>query len=298
MPCVAHASWTPRPPDESLKSEHNMGKKKKQASKQKKPKWTAKTADRHVLYQLSVQDADYEVEFLTGVYKRLYKEKAYSLREDFCGTAYLSSAWVKSNKKRTASGVDICADTLAWGRTHNVEPLGGAMERVTLFEQDVRDECPGKFQIINALNFSYWVMRTREDLLDYFRSARRGLADKGMFICDAYGGWEAQEPMLEPRKVSAGFTYVWDQDSFDPITHEVRNHIHFEFSDGTRIDKAFTYEWRMWTLPEITELLREAGFSEVTVLWDQADVGEDEKYRPSTFAENQPGWLAYIVGLP
>ena len=104
--------------------------------------------------------------------------------------------------------------------------------------------------------------------------------------------------MLEPRKVKAGFTYVWDQDSFDPITHDVVNHIHFEFKDGTRLEKAFTYEWRFWTLPEIKELLLEAGFSDVTVYWDQAEVGEDEDYRPSSRAENQPGWLAYLVALP
>ena len=191
-----------------------------------------------------------------------------------------------------------CADTLAWGRTHNVEPLGDAKERVTLLQQDVRDDCPGKFQIINALNFSYWVFRTREDLREYFKGVRRGLDEQGLFICDAYGGWEGQEPMLEPRKVSAGFTYVWDQDSFNPITHEVVNYIHFEFKDGSKLEKAFTYEWRFWTLPEITELLREAGFSEVSVYWDRAEPDEEEDYRPTREAENQPGWLAYIVALP
>ena len=103
--------------------------------------------------------------------------------------------------------------------------------------------------------------------------------------------------MLEPRKVAGGFTYVWDQNSFDPITHDIVNHIHFEFKDGSRIDKAFTYEWRYWTLPEITELLKEAGFSEVHVYWDQAGEDEEEKYKRTTRAENQPGWLAYLVAL-
>lgn len=28
---------------------------------------------------------------------------------------------------------------------------------------------------------------------------------------------------------------------------------------------AFTYHWKMWTIPEILELLREAGFEEVHV---------------------------------
>jgi hypothetical protein len=103
--------------------------------------------------------------------------------------------------------------------------------------------------------------------------------------------------MLEPRKISAGFTYVWDQDQFDPITHACTNHIHFEFKDGTKLKKAFTYEWRFWSIVEISELLTEAGFSEVRVYWDRAEDGEDEDYRRTTKAENQPGWLAYIVAL-
>jgi hypothetical protein len=104
--------------------------------------------------------------------------------------------------------------------------------------------------------------------------------------------------MEEPRRIPAGFVYVWDQDSFDPITQRVVNHIHFEFKDGTRMEKAFTYEWRFWSLVEIKELLLEAGFREVLTYWDRAESQQDEDYRPTKRAENQPGWLAYLVGLP
>jgi len=31
------------------------------------------------------------------------------------------------------------------------------------------------------------------------------------------------------------------------------------------LDRAFSYYWRMWTLPELQELLQEAGFVKVTV---------------------------------
>jgi hypothetical protein len=168
---------------------------------------------------------------------------------------------------------------------------------VTLIQQDVRAARKTKFEIVNALNFSYWVFKTRAELKQYFEGVRASLTTEGMFLCDAYGGWESQEPMLEPRRVAGGFTYVWDQHSFDPITHDVVNHIHFEFKDGTKLNRAFTYEWRFWSLPEITELLREAGFKEVHVYWDQAEEDTEENYRRSTRAENQPGWLAYIVAL-
>ncbi len=269
-----------------------------QRKKKKKSRFTAKTADRHVLYQLSVQDPDYEVEFLTSVYKKIYRKKARSLREDFCGTALLASAWVKSHKKRTATGIDNCGETLAWGKEHNVAPLGDDASRLTLLEQDVRDPSEGKFEIINALNFSYWIFSTREELRGYFQGVRDSLDEQGLFICDAYGGWEAQQPMLEPRRISAGFTNVWYQDSYDPITHHMVNHIHFEFKDGTKMNRAFTYEWRFWSLLEIQELLEEAGFSKVSVYWDQADDEDDEDYRPTRHAVNQPGWLAYLVALP
>ena len=49
------------------------------------------------------------------------------------------------------------------------------------------------------------------------------------------------------------------------------NHIHFEFTNGSRLKRAFTYEWRLWTLPEIRELLGEAGFSRSTVYWEDRD---------------------------
>ncbi len=270
-----------------------MSKKKNK----RKPKYTAKSADRHELYQLSVQAPEYEVKMLQRFYKRAYGKKPLSMREDFCGTALLCSAWVKSHQERTATGVDFDADTLAWGREHNIDPLGKDASRVMLLQEDVRQDRPGKYHVINALNFSYWTFRTRDQLREYFKKVHGSLDDEGMFLCDSYGGWESQQPMLEPRKIAAGFRYVWDQDQFDPITHEVKNHIHFEFKDGTELKQAFSYEWRYWTLPELQELLTEAGFREVGVYWDVADDGDDEDYRLRRRAENQPGWLAYIVAL-
>ena len=48
-------------------------------------------------------------------------------------------------------------------------------------------------------------------------------------------------------------------------------HIHFDFSDGSSIRKAFTYDWRLWSIPEVRELLLEAGFSKVHVYWEKTD---------------------------
>jgi hypothetical protein len=268
--------------------------KKKRATK--KSRFTAKTADKHVLYQLSVQAPDTEVDFLNAWFTKIRGKKPLSLREDFCGTAILCAAWVKSNKERSATGIDIDRGVLAWGKEHNLGPLSEEEQsRVSLLRQDVRGKVKEKHDIVCAFNFSYWIFKTREAMVNYFVGVRSGVAKGGLFFLDAYGGWESHEPMQEHRKIKAGFTYVWDQHSFDAITHDVTNYIHFEFQDGTKLPKAFRYDWRFWSMPELQEMLLEAGFSKVHVYWDTSNDPDQDAYRERTRAPNQPGWLAYMI---
>ncbi len=264
----------------------------------KPPRFSAKTADKHDLYQRSVQDAETESRFIEKVFKKRVGRPAESLREDFCGTALLTATWVKRGPQRRGIGIDLDPSVLAWGTKHNIAPLGDASERVKLYQQDVRDSIPEKVDVIGAFNFSYWIFMTRDEMRKYFAHVRRGLKKDGIFLLDAYGGWDAQEPMLENRPMRGGFTYVWDQDKFCPITHRITNYIHFHFKDGTKLERAFTYEWRYWTLPELTELLAEAGFRDIEVYWDTSDDDVHEAYKPRKRAENQPGWLAYLAARP
>ena len=220
------------------------------------------------------------------------------MREDFCGTALFCSTWVKSQKDRTAVGVDISPSVLKWGQEHNIAPLGDAAERVTLLQQDVLDPVKGTFDTCVAFNFSYWCFKERRLLVEYFKKVRKCLATDGVFFLDAYGGYESYEPDLEePRKVEGGFTYIWHQDKVCPITGNILNHIHFEFKDKSKLRKAFSYDWRLWTLPELRELLVEAGFSAVTTYWEDADAdGEGTGvYRPRKTVVNEAGWVAYLV---
>ena len=256
---------------------------------------TATSADKYVLYEKSVQDPDFEIKLFDKVYRKNGK-KPLSLREDFCGTALLCARWVNGHTDRVATGVDLDPDVLAWGRKHHIEPLGDKAHRVKLKQADVLEPSRGQHDVIAALNFSYWVFKTRETLRRYFRCAKQRLAKDGVFVIDAYGGWESQEPMLEPRRIPGGFTYVWDQDGFDPISHDVLNHIHFEFPDKTKLQRAFSYDWRFWTMPELQEVMREAGFADVTVWWDDTDNDDNPIYKPRRHVSNQPGWVAYIVG--
>jgi len=245
-----------------------------------------------------VQDAAFEVQFITRVFRKLRGRKPMTVREDFCGTALFCAEWVKSDKARTATGLDIDGSVLQWGREMNLAPLGSAEERIQLLQQDVLDASPGSFDVGLAFNFSYWCFKERETLLRYFRGMRAGLAKDGLFFLDAYGGYESHEPDLEePRKIPGGFTYIWHQDVVDPINNHVVNHIHFEFRDKTKLRKAFTYDWRLWSLPELRELLLEAGFSRVTVYWEDADdEGEGTGvYRPKKAVGNEAGWIAYLL---
>jgi SAM-dependent methyltransferase len=210
----------------------------------------------------------------------------------------LTSTWVGRGPRRTGIGVDIDPKVLEWGKAHNLSKLGDAADRVKLYCQDVRKPVRERVDVVGAFNFSYWVFMTRDEMRAYFAHVKRGLGRDGLFLLDAYGGWESEEPMLEERAIRGGFTYVWDQDSFDPITHRVRNYIHFHFKDGTKLERAFTYEWRYWTLPELSELLQEAGYRDVRVYWDTSDDDVHEAYKVRRRAENQPGWLAYLVAAP
>lgn len=260
----------------------------------------AERADRHVLYQLSVQNVESEIDFVDATYKKLRGKKAKVLREDFCGTGNTSCEWARRRTSNIAFGVDIDPDPLAWGRENNVPEIGDdGHERVQLVQGDVLDTDTGKADCLLAMNFSYWLFMTREAMLRYFRQVRENLADDGIFFLDCYGGYDAFREYQERRKVEdEEFTYIWDQHDYDPITGHMQCYIHFVFPDGSKLDRAFDYRWRLWTLPELQELLQEAGFSRVGVYWEQTDEDTGEGngvFERSKRGDADAGWISYIV---
>src|ERR1700761_1540082 len=96
------------------------------------PRFSAKTADKHDLYQRSVQAPDFEVGFITRVFRKLRGRKPLSIREDFCGTALFCAHWVRSDEQRTATGLDIDPSVLEWGRKNHFASLGAVGEREQL----------------------------------------------------------------------------------------------------------------------------------------------------------------------
>ena len=81
---------------------------------------------------------------------------------------------------------------------------------------------------------------------------------------------------IEEERECDGFTYIWEQASFNPIDGMMDCHIHFTFPDGSRMDRAFSYRWRLWTLPELREMLAEAGFRDIVVYWEGTDEDANE----------------------
>ncbi len=261
----------------------------------------AEQADRHVLYEASVQNVADEVEFLVGTFREVRGRDPVRLREDFCGTGAAACQWVKSGPLREAVGVDIDPDVLGWGREHHVAALSPEQRlRVRLMEANVLDVDTGApVDIAVGFNFSYWIFKTRAELLRYFQGVRRALADDGLYFLDVYGGSDALAEMSEKTKHDE-FTYVWEQADYDPISGSCLCYIHFKFPDGSRMKRAFTYEWRVWSIPELRELLAEAGFAATTVYWQGTDEdGEgDGVFAPAERGEADPAWIAYIVAEP
>ncbi len=267
-------------------------------SQRKRRKARQVEVDRHLLYQAAVQAPTADIELFEEIYREHRGATPMALREDFCGTALISSHWVSSLKGRTALAVDLDQQTLEWGRKQNLEPLGRRARHVELVHADVCSVRGPRVDLACAMNFSFCVLKERPLLLAYLAAVFDGLREDGVLILELYGGTEAIVAIEERREVD-DFVYVWEQESFDPITHETICHIHFELPDGRRIRRAFTYDWRLWSIPELRDALTEVGFSDVAVYWEQVDEDGDGtgEYRRTDREENQEGWLVYVVGL-
>ena len=268
-----------------------------------------KIPDLHYLYEASVQGVGTDLDFAARIFKKRNGRKPNDLREDFCGTAALACEWVKRSPKHRAWGVDIDRPTLDWGVAHNVTQLTPQAGELNLLCADVLKVKTPPVDLVMALNFSYCVFKTRDLVRTYFKQVRKALKKDGLFIMDIYGGTEAVGTKLEPRKVDAftfadgtkvpSFKYIWDQAEYNVIDHHVVNYIHFNIPGIGKIEKAFTYDWRLWTLPELQELLIEAGFKSAEIYlhgWTK-DCESDDIYRRRTSYENALGWVAYVVGI-
>ncbi|MCC6321032.1 MAG: class I SAM-dependent methyltransferase [Phycisphaerales bacterium] len=296
------------------------------------PKTTARiasTADRHMLYQRAVQCVEAEIDFVDETFARLRGRKARTLREDFCGTFNTSCEWVRRRPTNIAIGLDLHEPTLEWGREHNLAGLTPSQrDRLHIHNADVLTPPPAArppgearkhgLDAVLAMNFSFWCFKRRGVMLDYFRAVRESLRGDGILFLDFYGGSDAYKELRERREVvrvrkgeegwyprrNGGppvyygpFTYIWQQEKFNPITGDLTCHIHFRFPDGSSIRRAFTYEWRLWSIPEIRDCLADAGFGKTTVYWegDDGKGGGDGNFTASEQGDAGASHICYIT---
>ena len=268
-------------------------KKKSHASKPT----MASQADKHKLYEASVQCVESEIDFVDDTFKKLRRRRARRLREDFCGTANTSCEWVRRRATNTATAVDMDTEVQQWGRDHHIAELTPKQQqRIQLVQADVMKVKTEPMDVVLAMNFSYWIFQERAQMIRYFRRVYESLVADGIFFLDLFGGYEAFEELKEESEIE-NFTYVWHQAMYNPITGAAQCRIHFKFEDGSQLKNAFIYDWRLWTFPELTEILTEAGYR-ATAYWEgTTEDGEgDGVFTATTQGEADAGWVAYLVG--
>ncbi len=257
------------------------------------------------LYRRAVQHPLAEVAFMQRAYRHYYKDMPMLLREDFSGGCAIAAAWVALSPDHQAMAIESHGPTARWAQRTAQKELFDAAEDLHIVHADVMDINAPKVDITCALNFSTFIYHDRASLLAYFKHARRNLKRSGLLILDAYGGPGAMRTGTQTREVPAeydlpAFRYHWEQRRFDPLTHRTECRIHFELPDGRRLDSAFIYRWRLWTLPELTEMLLEAGFTKSAVWCDRYDTKtgqSDGKYRPLTKMPAREDYVAYVIGV-
>ncbi|MBU6376527.1 MAG: class I SAM-dependent methyltransferase [Bdellovibrionales bacterium] len=263
-----------------------------------------RTPNKFYLYEQSVQSPEAHIELLAQICTEMGHSRARRMREDFCGTGALSCHWVAAHPENTAVGLDLDPEPLAYGKKVNVRALSQSQKRrVNLLRSDVLSPAKGSFDLVVAANFSFFIFKERITLLNYFKKVRSSLVRGGIFTLEMAGGPGMIARGRERRTISiprvGKVVYTWHQRKFDAVTHDALYSIHFTLPDGRKMSHVFEYDWRLWTIPEVRDLLKEAGFSRSAVYWEKEDkhgrgTGEYECVKNG---DNSFAWIAQVVGV-
>mgnify|MGYP001177794368 CR=1 FL=1 len=252
--------------------------------------------DKYEYYKKSVQSPETDVLFFKNVYKELKGKTPQTLREDFCGTFAISTEWVKLGPKNIAYGVDIDPEPMEYGKKNYLSKLSAEKQkRIKLFESNVLSPNLPSTEVVAALNFSYFIFKNRDLLKSYFTAVYKSLQKNGLFVVDVFGGSQCHGPIEDLIK-HKGFTYYWDQKNFDPVNGTAQFEIHFRIGRN-KIEKVFTYDWRMWTIPEIRDIMTEVGFKKTHIYWEGTlkNGTGDGIFTRTEKGESCESWIAYIV---
>lgn len=212
------------------------------------------------LYELCVTEPVRLARFLRAAHGKSPR----TLREDFSGSAALARYWAQSDPRASALAVDVDPEPLA---------ILKGLDRVEALRSDVL-ACRRKADVIACTNFPLGYWHTRAALVKYLRHARACLNPRGVLVADTYGGRDALVPgeiiqhLVGPD--DERIEYTFEQRSADPITARVIDALSFRvtLAGKTRamvFRDAFVYDWRLWSIPELTDAMHEVGFRAVEV---------------------------------
>ncbi|MFN9067122.1 MAG: class I SAM-dependent methyltransferase, partial [Bdellovibrionales bacterium] len=193
--------------------------------------------------------------------------------------------------------VDIDPEPLEYGKEKYFSKLNPKVQkRLKILEANVLSSQLPTADVVAALNFSYFCFKKRSELKNYFQKVYSSLSKHGLFVMDVFGGTQCTDAIEDKEKIK-DFTYFWDQENFDPVTNEALFHIHFKPKRQKKIQNVFTYDWRMWSIPELRDLLNEVGFKKCHVYWEGTNrKGEgDGKFHRTEQGEACLSWVAYVV---
>jgi hypothetical protein len=254
--------------------------------------------DKYSYYRKAVQAPETDVEFLRDTYKEIRGKVPATLREDFCGTFSICCEWVKLGPKYRAHGVDLDDEPIRYGMENYFPRLSSSQQdRLHIHQQNVLNPGLPKADVICAMNFSHYVFKDRAMMKSYFHNCHSTLNQGGILIADCFGGSHCQEANEEETE-HKDFSYFWDQVSFDPVSNHAVFHIHFKPKGQKKIEKVFSYDWRMWSIPELREMMMESGFKKTHVYWEGTTrSGEgDGVFKSTETGEECQAWIAYVVG--
>jgi SAM-dependent methyltransferase len=266
------------------------------------------------LYRWAVQDPVGQVNCLAGIYQRYRRRLPKRLREDFAGTSADCVHWLWRGGE-LAVAVDIDGPTLRFARRRARRILGDRdVRRLQFVRADVLRVLPPKVprvDVVSVGNFSIFLLPDRSALRAYFRGAWRGLRREGMVAVLAFGGPGFLGPRVKRRRVARtalyavepppdAFDYYWEQLGFDAVGGRLDCRMHF--ITGRRRERrswrnAFRYTMRVWTLPELTDAMKEAGFTRTEVWYQPAARRRNAVMRPVERIDSRRDWVAYVIGL-
>ncbi|MCM0605761.1 MAG: hypothetical protein KA715_06685 [Xanthomonadaceae bacterium] len=254
------------------------------------------------LYEQSVQttaDVDYLLEMAITVMGRV----PLSLREDFCGTHLFAREYVKRDPRFKAIGLDLDPLSIKYGTSQAKKDLTPEeRKRLKIYKKNVISVTKPKSDWIVACNFSFYIFHERDTLVEYFKKAHQSLTKDGIFMLELGGGSGFLERLTDRRvfKVSQTqkVTYLWHQLDFNPVKRQGHYAISFKVNDVLKYKHAFKYDWRVWTIPEVRDVLKDAGFSRSVVLVEKAAKGRSsEGYEISEEGDHDHSWISYVVGI-